>query len=189
MANPELRAKRRRCSNFGVQRTNPGFDFRTQCFLYAPLCAPCPPCFTQFGFEIDIRETATEREIYNCERSVGDVHGADDVKVLGHVDTLAGRFSVCEFDGFSGTPLRIFQQREHLSEDLSRVAAIDFLNNENERSVWLARRSLNRLHHDPINQRESAIAGRPPPAYEVLVGKRRMKLDYTQSRSGCLSII
>ena len=43
------------------------------------------------------RINIADAEIDDGERAICDVHGADDVEVLGHVDPLASRFPISEF--------------------------------------------------------------------------------------------
>jgi hypothetical protein len=98
-------------------------------------------------------------------------------------------FPIGEIYGLRRSALGVLQQCEHFTEDLGWIAAIDLLDDQNEWPIGLARRCVDRLHQNAIYERKPPVAGRPPPAYEVLIGERGMELNYAESGFGCLPIL
>ena len=47
------------------------------------------PGLAERGLQIDECKTATQRQIDQSERAVGDIHGADDIEIVWDENTLA----------------------------------------------------------------------------------------------------
>src|ERR1700675_2665869 len=90
MTAPELRPKRDGCGDVSVNRIDPGCNFGTDRIIKAVACAPFAPCGAELRFEIDECEATAQREVDDGQRSIRDIHRADYIEVLWHMDPLAG---------------------------------------------------------------------------------------------------
>src|SRR6267154_448658 len=97
MTDPELRPKRNGCGDVGVNRIDPGCNFGTNYIVKAAACAPFAPCSAELRFEIDESKATTQREVNDSQRSLRDIHRADYIKVLWHMDPFAGGPAVGKF--------------------------------------------------------------------------------------------
>ena len=153
-----------------VQIANSYFNIRQELGIYAAMVAhPIAPRLTEGGLEFLESESAAEGQVHQGQRSVRDVHSANNMNIVWDVDPFALELAVAKAQSLGILALVGLQQGKHFSEYLGRVASIDFLDHHHIIRIQIAACGLNHFQERPIHQIQPSLAGRPPTSDKILI--------------------
>src|ERR1051326_7756388 len=137
MTDLKLRTQLVIASYLVVQRLNPITNISDSRIIKIKfLDEPLFPPLIKLRFQVDESKTPSQGKVNKRKRSISNIHGSDDKKIIWKVNALFLFPWIGKAHRLSGISLTILHEREDFAKDLSRVTAIHFLNYEHEWYPW-----------------------------------------------------